>query len=216
MPVPKANAKNGRGSRHEIPRVFANGPIHPRAGEVTRMLSDAGRGDERAAERLLPLVYDELHRLADRYMHDERADHTLQPTALVHEAYLQLVHRGDKIDWRDRAHFIGVAAKAMRQILVNHAIHRRAAKRGGGVAKVALDDVVAAIEERSIDLIALDEALSKLAVIDPQQARIVELRFFAGLTVPQTAELLEISPRTVDRESLFAKGWLHREISKGN
>jgi RNA polymerase sigma-70 factor (ECF subfamily) len=186
------------------------------AGEVTALLADVERGDLAAADRLLPLVYAELRRLADRYLTREAPDHTLQPTALVHEAYIRLVEPGCQVAWQDRSHFVAVAARAMRQILVNHAISRRRQKRGGNAKKIALDQIVASLEERSIDLIALDEALCKLADVDPLQSQIVELRFFAGLAVRQTARVLGISPRTVDRESLIAKGWLHREISKGD
>jgi RNA polymerase sigma factor (TIGR02999 family) len=181
----------------------------------TALLADLERGNREAADRLLPQVYAELRRLADRYMMREGPDHTLQPTALVHEAYIRLVEPGCRVAWQNRAHFVAIAARAMRQVLVNHAVSRRRQKRGGGAPKVGLDMIVAAIEERSINLIALDEALSKLAEIDSVQSQIVELRFFAGLTVQETARVLGVSPRTVDRESLIAKGWLHREIGKG-
>lgn len=180
--------------------------------DVTQLLSRVRAGSDTASERLFALVYDQLRGLAGRYMSRESVGHTLQPTALVHEAYLKLM--GDQpVGWRDRAHFIGVVARAMRQILVNHAIRRRAEKRGGHVARVPLDDVIAAIEERSIDLVALDEALKELAVLDERQSRIVELRFFAGLSVKDTASVIGISPRTVDRESQIARGWLYREIA---
>ncbi len=208
------NAMNEPGSRQKEmrdSRVDGRG-----VGEATALLADLERGDRRAADRLLPLVYAELRHLADGYMMREGADHTLQATALVHEAYLRLVEPGCRVAWGDRSHFVAVAARAMRQILVNHAVRRRRQKRGGDARKIGLDQIVAAIEERSIDLIALDEALDKLAELDPLQSQVVELRFFAGLTVPQTARALGISPRTVDRESLIAKGWLHREISKGD
>lgn len=180
--------------------------------DVTQLLSRVRAGSDTASERLFALVYDQLRGLAGRYMSRESVGHTLQPTALVHEAYLKLM--GDQpVGWRDRAHFIGVVARAMRQILVNHAIRRRAEKRGGHAARVPLDDVIAAIEERSIDLVALDEALKELAVLDERQSRIVELRFFAGLSVKDTASVIGISPRTVDRESQIARGWLYREIA---
>jgi len=183
-------------------------------GEVTRILQAWGRGDQQAVDRLMPLVYGELRRLARHYLRRERPDHTLQPTALVHEAYLRLVdQRG--VTWQNRAHFFGVAAQAMRRILVDHARRHHAAKRGGPAFKVWLDDVVIAAKERSDDLLALDDALNRLAAMDPRQGQIVELRLFSGLTVEETAEALGISPATVKREWTSAKAWLTRELRSG-
>jgi RNA polymerase sigma-70 factor, ECF subfamily len=165
----------------------------------------------RSAEHLLPQVYDELHALAERYLFRERPDHTLQPTALINEAYLRLSEQ-DKAAWNDKSHFVLIAARAMRQILVNHAIHRQAQKRGGGWREIALDDAVAIFEEKSVDLVALDEALAKLAEVDPDQAKIVELRFFGGLGTDAAAAALGMSLRTVEREWSMARAWLRREL----
>ena len=182
------------------------------SSEVTRLLSEIRQGDSNAAERLLPLVYEELRGLAGRLMRSERAGHTLQPTALVHEAYLRLV--GADVGWQGRSHFIGVAARAMRQILVNHALARRAEKRGGGHSPVSLelDEAVSAFETRSIDLIALDEALKTLAEIDPDQCKIVECRFFAGLTMIEIANLTERPLRSVEQDWSMARAWLRRQL----
>jgi RNA polymerase sigma factor (TIGR02999 family) len=181
--------------------------------EITRILQALSTGDEEAPERLMPLVYDELRRLASGYMRRERSGHTLQATALVHEAYMRLVDQ-TQIDWKGRAHFFSIAARLMRQILVDHARERNAAKRGGGVTKLALDEAISFAAENEIDLIALNDALNSLAALDSQQARIVELRFFGGLTIQDAAEVLKISPATVKREWGLAKAWLRREIVK--
>lgn len=183
----------------------------PTPGEVTRILQAWGRGDQQAVNRLMPLVYGELRSLARRYMRRERSDHTLQATALVHEAYLRLVDQSG-VTWQNRAHFLGVAAQAMRRILVDHARRHHAAKRGGPAFRVSLDDVVIAAKERSEDLLALDDALSRLTAIDPRQGQIVELRLFSGLTVEETAEAVGTSPATVKREWMSAKAWLTREV----
>jgi RNA polymerase sigma factor (TIGR02999 family) len=183
------------------------------AGEVTRLLRKWSAGDKDALEKLLPLVYDELRRRAGAYLRAERAGHTLQPTALVHEAYLKLVG-GDAIEWKDRAHFFGVAARAMRQVLVDHARARNAAKRGEGQVLVALDAAGdAATQPRNLDLLDLDRALSKLAGLDERQSRLVELRLFAGLTIEESAEVLQISHATVSREWKHAEAWLQREMT---
>jgi RNA polymerase sigma factor (TIGR02999 family) len=183
--------------------------------QLTQLLRDWGAGDQQALDDLMPIVYRELHRLADHYLRRERPDHTLQPTALVHEAYLRLVdQRG--ITWQNRAHFFGVAAQLMRRILVDHARRHRAAKRGGAAPKITLERVAAGSEERAEDVLALDEALSRLARLDPRQERIVELRYFSGLTVEDTAEALGISPATVKREWSMARAWLSREIRDGS
>ena len=183
--------------------------------DVTQVLAQLCRGNAQAASRLLPLVYDELRRLAGQYLRGEADGHTLQPTALVHEAYLRLVNQ-TAADWQNRAHFFAVAAQAMRHILVDHARGRRAAKRGGDRVKLPLDEARGIFLERDEYLLALDEALQKLAALDAQQSRIVELRFFAGLTLEETAEVLGISPKTVQRDWLMARGWLHREVTKGD
>jgi RNA polymerase sigma factor (TIGR02999 family) len=179
---------------------------------LTQLLKSAQAGDKRALDELFPLVYDELRRVADRQLRGERAGHTLQPTALVHEAYLRLIEQ-HSVDWRNRAHFFGLAAEMMRRILVNYALKRQAAKRGGHVTRLALDDAVSFAEQREVDLVLLDEALRRLAVIDPQQSRIVELRFFGGLTIEEVAEALGISDSTVKREWRVARAWLYQQIS---
>ncbi len=169
-------------------------------------------GDRDAAEELFPAVYDELRAQAEAYMHRERLGHTLQPTALVHEAYLKLVQQ-DGSRWNDRAHFFAVAATAMRHILVNHALARKSLKRGGDRQRTPLSQVIVEAESRSIDLIALDEALHELTNFDERQSRIVELRFFGGLTNKEVGEVLGVSLRTVEGEWSIAKAWLHRRLS---
>jgi RNA polymerase sigma-70 factor, ECF subfamily len=180
--------------------------------EVTRILNDVSAGDRDAPARLMPLVYDELRRLASRYLSRERPDHTLQPTALVHEAYVRLVDQ-TQVSWQNRAHFIGVAAQMMRRILVDHARLRHGEKRGGHRQKMPLDEAVSFEGKRDVDLIALDDALSDLARLDPGQSRIVELRFFGGLTLEETAEVMAISRSTVKREWIMAKAWLYDQLS---
>ena len=171
-------------------------------------------GTEGTLDAQFRAVYDELRALADRYLRRERPDHTLQPTALVHEAYLRLTSQ-HAVDWANRAQFFGVAAEMMRRILVNHALAHGAAKRGGGATRVTLDESVSWSGERDVDLIALDEVLVALAGFDPRQARIVELRFFAGLGIEETGDVLGISPATVKREWSVAKAWLRRELTRG-
>ncbi len=188
--------------------VFMSSP-----GDVTQLLEAARSGSTDAVNQLLPLVYDELRRIATDYLSHERSDHTLQPTALVHEAYLRLVNQRTA-GWNDRAQFFGVAAKAMRRILVDRARMHKAAKRGGGAAKLELDEAVANFEERAMDLVALDEALEKLAEIDERKARVVELRFFGGLTAPEAAKVLDCPLRTIERDWTLAKAWLRAEISE--
>jgi RNA polymerase sigma factor (TIGR02999 family) len=184
-----------------------------RSKEVTVFLKAWSGGDRAAADRLMQLVYGEMRRLAASYLRHQRSDHTLQPTALVHEAYLKLIDVS-QVDWQDRAHFFAVAAQTMRHILVDHARAIAADKRGGGAQKIALEDVVSLSSERQdVDLLALDEALQKLAEQDATQSRIVELRFFGGLTVEETAEVLRISPATVKREWATARAWLFRRIT---
>jgi RNA polymerase sigma factor (TIGR02999 family) len=180
-------------------------------GEVTRLLQAWRQGDREALEKLIPLVYGDLHRMARRHLGRERPGHTLQPTAIVNEVYLRLVG-GQGGDWQNRAHFFGAAARSIRRILVDHARARRAKKRGGQGASTLLDTNVM-VEPRSVDVIAVDDALEKLSALDPEQARVVELRFFAGLTEDETAEALGISTRTVHRKWLSAKAYLHRELT---
>jgi RNA polymerase sigma factor (TIGR02999 family) len=180
--------------------------------DVTQLLVHWGRGDKQALDRLMPLVYDELHRMASRYLRRERQEHTLQTTALINEAYLRIVDQ-NRVNWQNRAHFFGVAAQMMRRILVDHARSHLYAKRGGGAQKLTLDEAIATPQERDLDLVALDDALTTLAEIDPQQSRIIELRFFGGLTIEETAEVLSISPATVKRDWNMAKAWLYGEIS---
>ncbi len=170
-------------------------------------------GDASALETLLPLVYDELHRLASYYLSSERSDHTLQSTALVHEAYLRLIEPSS-LDIESRAHFFGIAARVMRHILVDHARARSASKRGGGCV-ITLDESAQLLQKQDPDLIALDDALNELARLDEQQARIVELRFFAGLSIAETSRALEISPATVKRDWSNARLWLYRELNRG-
>jgi len=181
---------------------------------VTQLLNDWSKGNQTALDELMPLVYAELHRLAASYLSRERADHTLQPTALVNEAYLRLIDQ-NAVAWENRAQFFGIAAQMMRRILVNHARDRHAEKRGGpDILRVSLDDAISFFEERDVNLVALDEALTRLEQMDPQQSQIVELRFFGGLTIEEVAAQLHTSPATVKREWSTAKLWLLRELSR--
>src|ERR1700674_2982843 len=180
---------------------------------VTELLGHWGKGDQDARDALIPLVYGELRRMARRYLQRERGDHTLQSAALVHEAYLRLV-RQDVPQWQNRAHFFGVAAQLMRHILVDHARNRLAAKRGAGVPRLALDPELAPARKPGIDLVALDDALSKLAALDSQQGRLIELRFFGGLSIEEAAVVLGVSPATVKREWATARAWLRRELKR--
>ena len=180
---------------------------------LTRLLIEWSNGDSQALEKLAPIVYDDLRRLARRHLQSESPNHTLQGTALVHEAYLRLIDQRH-VRWQNRAHFFGISAQLIRRILVDHARARKAEKRGGDGEKVQLEESIAAAEDQNVDLVFLDECLKKLANIDPQQTRVVELRYFTGLTVDETAEIMGISPRTVKREWRLAKAWLHREIGK--
>ncbi len=179
--------------------------------DVTRALVALSDGDRSALDRLLPLVYEQLRQIAERALRQERADHTLSPTALVHEAYLKLVQL-DSITWEGRAHFFGACAQAMRRILISYARMRKAEKRGGGSEHVPLSSVVLAADSRPKDLIALDDALVKLEVLDERQARIVECRFFAGMSVEETARALGISTATVKRDWTIARAFLNREL----
>jgi RNA polymerase sigma-70 factor, ECF subfamily len=181
--------------------------------DLKRLLASLAAGNAAAAEKLFPIMYDELHRLASAYMQRERCDHTLGPTALIHEAYLRLVRPGSSSDgFENIEHFMAAAATVMRRILINHAHGKRAEKRGQGRPNLPLDDFAVTFEARSIDLLALNEALEKLAEMDPNQARLVELRFFGGLTVEQCAEVLNMSLRSVYYEWALARAWLRAEI----
>jgi RNA polymerase sigma factor (TIGR02999 family) len=180
---------------------------------ITELLIEWSGGDKGALDRLMPLVYEELRTLARHYLSLENPGHTLPGTALVHEAYLRLVDQ-DRVQWRDRAHFFGVAAGMIRRILVDHARKSHAEKRGGAAPRLALDEAVAASPPRDLDLVALDDALNALANLDPEQSRVVELRFFAGMTTAEIAEALAISPSTVQRNWVTAKAWLFDELSQ--
>ena len=179
---------------------------------ITQLLIDWGKGDQAALERLMPLVYSELRRLAGNYLRRERAEHTLQPTALVNEAYLKLVDQRNA-RWQNRAHFFGIAAQLMRRILVDHARQRQAVKRGGvDQQRLSITSAEAVVKQPEIDLLALNEALDELAQMDPQQSRIVELKFFGGLSIEETAEVLGISHATVERDWKLARAWLRRQL----
>jgi RNA polymerase sigma factor (TIGR02999 family) len=181
------------------------------SSDVTQLLLEWSGGNQAALEKLMPAVYDELHRVAAHYLKREAVGHTLQPTALIHEAYLRLVDES-RVDWHSRAHFFGAAARLMRQILIDHARTRKAAKRGGGNIKVTLDEARAVYQQPDIDLLALNDALDALAALDAQQARVVELRFFGGLSIEETAEVLAISPATVKRDWSTAKAFLRYRL----
>lgn len=180
---------------------------------VTELLQRWGQGDSTALEKLLPLVYNELRRIADRQLRRERPNHTLQPTALVHEVYLKLVDQ-NRIEWQNRAQFYAVAAQLIRRILVDHVRYRRTAKRGAGAVTLTLEDAVFEPAGKDIDLIKLDDALFSLSRKDEQQSRVVEMRFFGGLSIEETAEALGVSASTVKRDWLAAKAWLYRDMSK--
>ena len=179
---------------------------------VTRLLIGWSNGDKEALDQLVPLVYEELRRQAARYLRRERVGHTLQTTALIHEAYLRLIDQKN-VHWQNRAHFFGIAAQLMRRILVDHARTRKRAKRGGSDVRVSFSEAMLQVRAQDLDIVALDEALQRLAEIDEQQSRIVELKFFSGLTVEETAEVLSLSPATVKRDWSVAKAWLHRELT---
>lgn len=184
----------------------------PTAHEITQLLRAWSSGDQQALERLAPLVFAELHRLARGYMHGERAGHVLQSTALINEAWLRLIVWKD-VEWQNRAHFFGVAAQMMRRILVDFARERGASRRGGSAQQVSLEEAVLVSANLGAEIIALDEALNTLAEFDARKSQIVEMRFFGGLGVDETAEVLKLSPRTVKREWNLARAWLYRELS---
>ena len=180
---------------------------------ITQLLVEWSEGDRAALDRLMPLVYGELRRLARSYLRRERPDHTLQATALVHEAYMRLVDQ-HSVSWQNRAHFFGIASQMMRRILVNHALARETAKRGGDAERLPLESAIVVDTKREINLIALDDALKELEMADARQGRIVELRFFGGLSIEETAEVLKLSPATIKREWSTAKLWLRRQIAR--
>jgi len=181
-------------------------------GQITQLLQELKKGRTGAADELIPLVYDELRRIASRYMRRERMGHTLQPTALVHEAYMRVIARRP-VDWQGRSHFFAVAAQVMRHLLVDYARERQRAKRGGVQQRVSLDEAMLFSDVQCDEFVALDEALARLAELDPRQSQIVELRYFGGLTVEETAETLDISAKTVKRDWSVARAWLHRELT---
>lgn len=183
-----------------------------RPADVTELLLAWNKGDRRALDDMMPVVYDELRRLARRQMRLEPPDHTLQATVLVNEAYLRLIDQ-KRVNWQNRAHFFGAAAQIIRRVLVDHARARKRLKRGGDAVKVSLLDGIGSAPAAEFDVVALDHALSTLAKLDPQQERIIELRFFAGLSIEETAAVLNISPATVKRDWATAKAWLHREMT---
>ena len=213
-PVPE----NLRGEKRLplLPEIRDNGSGMERPGDATHLLQRMESGDAEAAGELLPLLYDELRKLAERYMKDERTGHTLEPTALVNEAYVRLVEGGGQQAFEGRAHFVRVAARAMRNVLVDHARAKRSQKRGGELQRHALDPVLTYYEESRLDVLALDEALERLGRMDEQLARIVELRFFAGLSIAETAPVLGVSTATVERGWRVARMWLRREIPREN
>jgi RNA polymerase sigma factor (TIGR02999 family) len=182
--------------------------------EMTQLLAAWGDGDREALHKLLPLVHQELRRLAHRYMGREGAGHTLQTSALVNEAYLRLIDQNE-VRWQNRAHFFGIAARIMRRILVDYARSRKYQKRGGGALRVEFDETMIVSPERAAEVVAVDEALVRLAKIDPRKSQLVELRFFGGLSIEETAEVLKVSPGTVMRDWTLAKAWLRREITGG-
>jgi RNA polymerase sigma factor (TIGR02999 family) len=186
----------------------------PSSTEVTQLLIAWSDGNEEALAQLMPLVYKELHRLAHRHLGRERAGHTLQTTALVHEAYMRLIDQNE-VQWQNRAHFFAIAAQTMRRILVEYARARHYAKRGGGAQQVSLDEAMVVSQERVAEVVALDDALQSLAKFDQRKSEMVELRFFGGLSIEETAEVLGVSPGTVMRDWTLAKTWLQREITKG-
>ncbi len=213
MPLPE-NRPMPEDSANTNPPPDPPATSPPRAA-VTLLLSRASEGDARATNELFPIVYEELRTIAARFLHSEHRAQTMQATALVHEAYLRLI--GDEqTPWDSRAHFFGAAARAIRRILIDHARHRTRIKRGGGLARASLSEALSVCAEPEVDMLGLDDALTRLAAIDPQKARVVELRFFAGLTADQTALTMGISPSTVARDWQFARVWLAREIERAD
>ncbi len=198
---------------HPVMPVAVGGRSMPVSEQTTQILVDLGNGDRSAAKRLMPLVYDELRGLAGRYMRQERTDHTLQATAIVHEAYLRLIDQS-RVDWKGRAHFFAVAAEMIRRVLVDHAREHDAAKRGGGARKVSLTDSVGASEGPDIELLCLDAALDELGRLKERHRKVVELRFFGGLNIEETAQVLEVSPQTVRSDWRVARVWLRQRLNR--
>ena len=188
-------------------------PQVPPPNAITPLLLRWSQGDEVALSLLLPIVYQELHRLAQSYLRRERSDHTLQPTALINEAYMRLVEH-DAPEWQSRSHFFGVAARLMRQILVEHARAHAAEKRGGGLAELSLDEAWLYSSEKAAELVALDDALNALASFDERKVRIIELRYFGGMSLEETATALNLSIATITHETRLARAWLHREMNR--
>jgi RNA polymerase sigma-70 factor (ECF subfamily) len=186
--------------------------MHSPSEQITLLLQSWSQGDQGAIEKLVPLVYGELHRIAQRYMSDERPGHALQTTALVNEAYLRLVD-SSHLSWEGRTHFFGVCAQVMRRILVDWARSRQTLKRGGDVRALELDEALAVAKRPGMDLVAIDDALKALATVDPRKSQVVEMRFFGGLSVKETAQVLKVSPETVHRDWKLAKSWLRRELN---
>lgn len=186
-------------------------PIPPPSTQVTKLLKDWSDGDQSAADKLMPLVYEELRRLAHRYMRREKPGHTLQTSALVNEAYVRMVDQ-NKIQWESRTHFFGIAARLMRQILVDQARKRNFPKHGGGAIRVSLNENTATAQQQSATVMALDDALKRLEKLDPRKGRIIELRFFGGMSIEETAAALDVSPGTVMRDWTFARAWLQKEM----
>lgn len=180
--------------------------------DVTKLLRDWSDGEQKAFDELLPIVYNELRRLAHNYLNRERSDHTLQTTALVHEAYLKLVDQRE-VKWQNRAHFFAISAQAMRRILIDKARRHAAVKRGEAPEKLSLDDALNLSTDSDETMLALDEALNELETIDPQQSRVIELRYFGGLTIEETAEVMNLSPATIKREWAMARAWLYKKIT---
>src|SRR5215470_4845784 len=187
----------------------------PSTHEITGLLVAWGNGDQEALDQLTPLVYQELHRLAEHYMKGERSGHILQTTALVNEVYLRLID-WKNVEWQNRAHFFGVSARLMRHILVNFARKRLTAKRGGADVQVSLSEAANMTSAQNLDLVALDDALNALAALDPRQSQVIEMRFFGGLSINETAEALKVSPGTVRRDWSLAQAWLRRELKRGD
>jgi len=187
----------------------------PSTHEITELLVAWGNGDQEALDKLTPLVYQELHRLAEHYMKGERSGHILQTTALVNEVYLRLID-WKNVEWQNRAHFLGVSARLMRHILVNFARKRLTAKRGGAAVQVSLSEAANMTSAQNLDLVALDDALNALAALDPRQSQVIEMRFFGGLSIKETAEALKVSPGTVRRDWSLAQAWLRRELKRGD
>lgn len=215
LPVPRP--KPGSKAPPTAPFALGKPPAEVRKGhmarDVTQLLIDWNNGDRQALDRLMPMVYDELHRQAERYMRRERREHTLQPTALVNEAFLQLIDQ-TRVRWQSRTHFFGVAAQLMRRVMMLHARSQRAAKRGANVPRVPFEDTFMITDDRAADLVELDDALGALEAFDPRLARIVELKFFGGLTVEEMAEVLDLSTATVKREWRTARAWLLSEVGE--